>query len=227
MLFSGCSIIPAGSGEPDDQTLNAYAVIFSLVTVLALATASECHSITYLPSLLYGVVLWEWWGLIAGALWKWGKQTCFLSRPSVSAILIQLLAGTALGIAHLLLLDSLGNSLLNINRLGMEVLIYGFVFGIIGVIQFQLRPARRHGIPVSAKATLDCAPACPANATGTALSLQHVERDYYAGRVRQAERSSRDAATSQRHFEKYADQGYSAKSSLIAGVGVCRELPGD
>jgi len=119
--------------------INAYVVIFSLVTVLALATASECHSITYLPSLLYGAVLWGWWGLIAGALWKWGKQTCFLSRPSVLAIAIQLLAGTALGIAHLLLLDSLGNSLLNINRLGMEVLIYGFVFGMTGVIQFQLR----------------------------------------------------------------------------------------
>ena len=30
--------------------INAYVVIFSLVTVLTLATASECHSITYLPS---------------------------------------------------------------------------------------------------------------------------------------------------------------------------------
>ena len=97
--------------------INAYVVIFSLVTVLALATASECHSITYLPSLLYGAVLWEWWGLIASALWKWGKQTCFLARPSVLAIAIQLLTGTALGIAHLLLLNALGNSLLNVNRL--------------------------------------------------------------------------------------------------------------
>ena len=119
--------------------INAYVVIFSLVTVLALATASECHSITYLPSLRYGALLWGWWGVIASALWRWGKPTWFLSRPSISAIAIQLLAGTTLGIAHLLLMGTLGESLLNINRLGIEVLIYGFVFGMTGVIQFQLR----------------------------------------------------------------------------------------
>jgi signal transduction histidine kinase len=119
--------------------INAYVVIFSLVTVLTLATASECHSITYLPSLLYGAFLWGWWGLIASALWRWGKPTWFLSRPSISAIAIQLLAGTTLGIVHLLLMGVLGARLLNINRLGVEVLIYGFVFGITGVIQFQLR----------------------------------------------------------------------------------------
>ena len=60
-----------------------------------------------------------------------GKTNMFLSRPSLSAIAVQLLAGTTLGIAHLLLMGfyPLGGSLyllLNINRLGMEVLIYGF-----------------------------------------------------------------------------------------------------
>jgi LytS/YehU family sensor histidine kinase len=30
-------------------------------------------------------------------------------------------------------------SLLNINRFGMEILLYGFVFGIVGIIQFQMR----------------------------------------------------------------------------------------
>jgi LytS/YehU family sensor histidine kinase len=64
----------------------------------------------------------------------------------------------ALGVAHLLALGSLGftdvgwqvhatapavwTSLFNINRLGIEVLIYGFVFGIVGIIQSQIRAQR-------------------------------------------------------------------------------------
>ena len=30
-------------------------------------------------------------------------------------------------------------SLINVNRYGIEILIYGFVFGIIGIIQYQIR----------------------------------------------------------------------------------------
>ena len=56
------------------KNFNAHAVIFSLAGVLALATASECHSITHLPSLLYGVVLWGWWALLASAMWKLGQK---------------------------------------------------------------------------------------------------------------------------------------------------------
>jgi hypothetical protein len=45
----------------------AVAVISLLCAALALATASECHSITHLPSLLYGIVLWGWWGCMQEA----------------------------------------------------------------------------------------------------------------------------------------------------------------
>src|ERR1700677_467788 len=89
------------------------------------------------------------------------------------------------------------------------------------------RPDRCHGISVPAEAALDCASASPADATGAALPLQYPERDYYAGRARQTERSRGDAATPQLYFEKYVDQGHSAKGSLVAGVGVSGELPGD
>jgi sensor histidine kinase YesM len=140
------------------KKLNAHAVIFSLAGVLALATASECHSITHLPSLMYGALLWGWWAVIASALWKLGKRINCLPSLSLRVISIHLLAGTTLGIAHLLLLGSLGftnaawrgsgtalsvwTSLLGINRLGMELLLYGFLFGITGVIQSQIRAQR-------------------------------------------------------------------------------------
>jgi LytS/YehU family sensor histidine kinase len=77
---------------------------------------------------------------------------------SAKAILIHLVAGSGLGIVHLLLLGSvcltvegwqahattfsIKTTLLDINRLGIEILLYGFVFGIAGVIQFQIRAQR-------------------------------------------------------------------------------------
>jgi len=135
--------------------LNGHAVIFTLATVLALATASECHSITYPPSLMYGAVLWGWWGCVTSAMWKLSQRVPLASSFSPKAISAHVLAGSALGVVHLSLLGSLGftdagwqahttalaiwTSLLNINRFGMEVLLYGFVLGITGIIQFQIR----------------------------------------------------------------------------------------
>jgi hypothetical protein len=133
-------------------------VIASVSTALALATASECHSVFYPPSLLYGAVLWWWWGCIASAIWKLGPRQPSVLRFSPAAIVIHLLVACALGVAHLLLLGSLGftvagwrthstayavwTNLLNINRFGIEILIYGFVFGITGIVQYQIRAQR-------------------------------------------------------------------------------------
>ena len=140
------------------RKLNAHAVIFSVAAVLALATASECHSITHLPSLLYGMVLWGWWACVASALWKLGQRVNYVPSLSLRSISVHILAGTALGIVHLLLLGSLNFTVpgwqaretalsaltraLSINRLGMELLLYGFAFAITGVIQSQIRAQR-------------------------------------------------------------------------------------
>jgi hypothetical protein len=124
------------------KKLNAHAVIFTVAAVLALATASECHSITHLPSLLYGVALWGWWGCVASGLWELGKRLNFVASFSRKSISFHLVAGTGLGFAHLLLMGSFGTSMLDINRLGIELLLYGFVFATTGVIQFQIRAQR-------------------------------------------------------------------------------------
>jgi Histidine kinase len=124
------------------KKLNAHAVIFTVAAVLALATASECSSITHLPSLWYGVVLWGWWGCVASGLWELGKRLNFVTNFSRKTVSFHVLAGIGLGIIHLLLLGTLDGSLLSINRLGIELLLYGFVFATTGVIQFQIRAQR-------------------------------------------------------------------------------------
>jgi signal transduction histidine kinase len=146
---------PAPSAPHAALRLNGHAVIFTVATVLALATASECHSITSFPSLLYGAVLWGWWGCLSSAMWKLSQRVPFLSTFSPKAISLHILVGSILGVTHLLALGSLGftdagwrahstalaiwTSLLNINRFGTEILLYGFVFGITGIVAFQIR----------------------------------------------------------------------------------------
>ncbi|HSY72236.1 MAG TPA: histidine kinase [Alloacidobacterium sp.] len=137
--------------------LNGHLIIFSLAMALALATAIECQSVTHLPSLTYGILLWGWWGLITSAIWKFGPRLPFLSSFSPKIIALHVFAGSALGVAHLLLLGSLCftgdwqshgtafsilTSMMSINRFGIELLIYGFVFGITGLVQFQIRAQR-------------------------------------------------------------------------------------
>lgn len=125
---------------------------------LALATASECHSITHIPSLLYGIVLWGWWGCIAGALWTIGSRRPSLLQFSLLGAAVQVLLAFVLGFIHLGLLGAVGftvydwplrasaiaiwTALMSINRFGMEFLIYGFIFGVVGIVQFQIRAQR-------------------------------------------------------------------------------------
>jgi hypothetical protein len=138
--------------------LNGHAGIFSLAIVLALATASECQSVTHLPSLMCGAVFWVWWGCVTSAIWKLRRHFPLASSFSPRAISVHLLVGSALGVAHLLLLGSLRfteagwqahaaalsiwTMLFNIHSFGIELLLYGFVFGIAGIIQFQIRARR-------------------------------------------------------------------------------------
>jgi Histidine kinase len=157
--MSPCDQVASRPAMPQRKTrFSGHMVIFSLASVLALATASECRSVTHFPSLVYGVVLWGWWGVIASILWDLGQRFPSVSRFSFKTISVHVLVGPVLGVLHLLLLWSLGftrlgwqpsetpqsewQRLLNVNRFGIELLIYGFVFGITGIIQYQIRSQR-------------------------------------------------------------------------------------
>jgi sensor histidine kinase YesM len=145
-------------GVPQGIRFSCYVGIFGLATALALLTASECQSITHWPSLLYGIVLWGWWGCVASAMWWLGARTASTLTFSVKAIFVHLAVGSVFGVVHLLLLGSLGftvagwrahgsalatlTSLLNVNRFGMEILLYGFIFGIAGIVRYQVQAQR-------------------------------------------------------------------------------------
>ncbi len=147
-----------GSSAEERIYVSGQLVIFSLAIALALVTASECRSVTNLTSLIYGVMLWGWWGCIASALWRLGGRVPWLSSFSLRAIGLHVMAGALLGTLHLLLMGGLTflapepqvhesalaiwTSLLNLNRFGVELLTYGFVIGMTGVIQFQVRGQR-------------------------------------------------------------------------------------
>jgi sensor histidine kinase YesM len=137
---------------------NGHVAIFSLALALALFTANECYSITHIPSLLYGLALWVWWACVASALWKIGERVPLISSLTPMTGATHVLAASALGVVHLLLIGSCGFSVagwqvkanavsvwtseFGINRFGMELLMYGFVFGLTAMIQLQIRSQR-------------------------------------------------------------------------------------
>lgn len=133
--------------------LNGHILLFALTIGLVLATASECSSVTHLPSLMYGALLWMWWAVIASILWWLSRRWPVVTSFSVGTIAVHMAAGSVLGYVHLLLLWSIcfppagktaavWHYLFNINRFGIEILLYGFVFAITSIIQFQFRAQR-------------------------------------------------------------------------------------
>jgi sensor histidine kinase YesM len=134
---------------------NGHVIISSTAVVLALATAMECESIVNNPaSLLYGAVFWGFWACIASAIWELGKRVPLLPSFSTKVVLIYVLVGLALGTIHILLLEgfvflnaggsrqtlvSPWTSMFQLNRFGIEFLVYGFVLGITAMVQFQIR----------------------------------------------------------------------------------------
>lgn len=135
---------------------NAYFVIVPLATMLALATAAECGSIQNFGSLVYGTVLWGWWALFACILWRVAPMLPLVSNLSVRSALAHATIGSALGLTHLFCLWIIGfplgwgaespefmwHVLFNVNRFGIELLLYAFIMGITGVLQYQMRAQR-------------------------------------------------------------------------------------
>lgn len=148
---------PAAKGRTRPK-LHPYALIFGGTTVLSLGTAIECRSIAHLPSLLYGCLYWEWWGLIAALLWGLGVQGKLLSKASPKTVIIHAVLATTLGVNHLLLLGALSpmeeavhlerslpggvTSLLTFNRLGIEILLYICACGVVATVLSQVRSQR-------------------------------------------------------------------------------------
>jgi hypothetical protein len=150
---------PQNFGTPSGRVRWAGVTAIMLLSgSLALATASECSSITHLPSLIYGLVLWGWWGCVAAGLWLIGSYRSSSLRFSPVAIGLQVLLGCLFALTHLLLLGAVGfatdewhanrsavavwTGALSINRFGTEFLTYGFIFAIAGIAGLHIRAQR-------------------------------------------------------------------------------------
>jgi sensor histidine kinase YesM len=136
--------------------LNAHAVIFSLTTLLVVVTASECHAVTSLPTLLYSIALWGWWGIIASTLWKLSQRFPSILTFSPKILTVHLFVGITLAFLHHFVMAHLGNITaelsdasavwrrsFDLNHIGIGLLLYGFILGFAGIVQLQMRAQRQ------------------------------------------------------------------------------------
>ncbi|MEZ2346481.1 sensor histidine kinase [Terriglobus sp. RCC_193] len=134
--------------------IRAWHIILFATVVIALATAAECHSVTDLSSVRYGFTLSGWWGLTAFAIWHIGKRWPASLRMNTVSLLLHTVAATILGVGHLLWMaaadDLFSHAVwiqkrltwhhyLDLNRWGLEMLVYGFIFGVAAVTRLQLQ----------------------------------------------------------------------------------------
>jgi hypothetical protein len=138
--------------------MRAWHIVLPMTLALTLVTAAECHSITSLPSLRYGLVLSGWWGAIALVVWRLGqwKPRYLQIRPGV--LLAHVAVASALAVLHLLLMSAVDfaslsgaqqaqigltwHSYLQLNRWGLEMLVYGFIFGVAAIMDLHLKAQR-------------------------------------------------------------------------------------
>jgi sensor histidine kinase YesM len=133
-------------------------VLLVVSIVLTLLMASECRSITALASLRYGAVFSGWWGLVALGLWRLRLWMPSALRFTPKTVSFHLLAATVLGLLHLLLIGMVHSLIpgwpvhgnvrhiwalyFDLNRFGIELLVYGFAFGVSALLFTQSQRQR-------------------------------------------------------------------------------------
>lgn len=146
---------PAGAGAFD---IRAWHIVVPITLGITLITASECHSITSIPSLRYGFVLAGWWGATALGLWRVAQSRPQFLQLRPAALAVNAAIASLLGIFHLLLMAWMDFLFLTpavqaaihltwmrylyLNRWGLEMLVYGFIFGVAAVAKLQLLAQR-------------------------------------------------------------------------------------
>ena len=147
--------------------LTAGTVPLAIGSVLAVATALECHSVTpginslesWALSLMYGEVLWLWWALVVEVLWRTGKQWPATLKVSVPSSAGHLLVAVGVALAHLGILQLIadwlsrvgpqaqsaeyqGLEFFNLWRFGIELLMYALIWFACAALNTQLAARR-------------------------------------------------------------------------------------
>jgi signal transduction histidine kinase len=139
-------------------------LVFPVVCVLAMVTASECHSAvtevdphaSLIPSIFFGIVMWWWWGLIAALMWALSRRYPAIVAFTRKGILLHTAVGAVLVVLHQGMLQGTiklivmlwpitikagydGLNYLNINQFGLELFLYAFMLGVSGFLSLKLR----------------------------------------------------------------------------------------
>lgn len=140
-----------------------FAAVLLVAGILAVWCAREAdgnverHHLhaSFAPSLLYGCVYWIWWVLVTLVLWSLADRWTSVLKPSGLAITAHLGAAYILAKAHLALLQHTiwfaswrwpvwgradGTLVVTvIERLGVELVIYGFIVGICAFLHSRMQ----------------------------------------------------------------------------------------
>ncbi len=136
-------------------------IVFVASGILSIITANECHSyftaehseVSYIPSLLFGLVMWLWWAVVTLGIWWSARRHPAALTFSPKGVFLHLAAAILLGACHLILLQQtlrvagriwqawglayVSMNYESIRRLGVELVIYGFIFGVSGFLHSQ------------------------------------------------------------------------------------------
>lgn len=128
---------------------------------LAVLAGSVCHyvltvthpRVSVVPSVLFGLVAWLWWGMVAAGMWWASGWVPWLLRFSTKSVLIHVVFAALISCLHLELLqltvhlDSVlwpvwgqgygGLNYINLSRFGLDLASYGVVFGLSGLLYMQ------------------------------------------------------------------------------------------
>ena len=136
------------------RNAGAITVFAILASLLAAEVAADCHStvlaahagVSVLPSVLYGLAVWWWWGLLTCIFWVSLRQWPRAANVSPRIFLLHLPIGACVALFHAFLLQEVitfdlriwpglraaGYASLHffgLRRLGSEFLLYGFIVG--------------------------------------------------------------------------------------------------
>jgi LytS/YehU family sensor histidine kinase len=144
---------PEQRAEQRMARLRDWQLLLIVSVVLTLLMASECRSITGPASLRYGAVFSFWWGLLALAIWRLRLWLPSALRFTPWTITLHALAAAAIGLLHLLFIGVVHSLIpgwpvhgpvqhiwalyFDLNRFGIEILVYGFAFGVSGFLVTQ------------------------------------------------------------------------------------------
>jgi hypothetical protein len=139
--------------------------ILAIAVALTAMSANECHSFVVsqasapiTPSILYGFVTWFWWVGVTIVLWWCARHRPAVLQFSLAVVPFHLLAALLLAVLHQGLLEQTlrwagthwiawGDLYSSLNletprRLGIDFVIYGFIYGVSGLLHSQSEAQR-------------------------------------------------------------------------------------